>query len=331
MTGQRGQVLIAVLVVTTVVLLLAGAVAFEASALLAQQRHGAGGAVQADFTVRSAVAAAVAQVQADPQRCPAARRSPATSGTSTPVSPPPAPDRGEGGGERAVQATPRATSETPRSDAEGPTARPLGPRPSRLERPRAPTPGPPTPTSPAPSILPTAPTASPARPAPTLPIIVPGQPPTGASCLRLDGLLQGLKRARLTPQPGPACAVAALPALGGRAWVFFDAWEEGPGAAWVDARPTPACAPPTNGGCEQRLSAGSSTMVQVALDCDLSHLATPLLHLAGASARSVLFAAAGDAGASLYLLAVGTGSGGEEVVLTGGPGGLVLRDEEVVP
>ncbi|HZV52307.1 MAG TPA: hypothetical protein VFD49_21410 [Candidatus Dormibacteraeota bacterium] len=327
MSDQQGQALVAVLVVMTLVFLLAGAVAFGASALLAQQRQGAGDPVQADFIVDSAVAAAVAQVEADPGRCPGAPRRPAPAGAPSPVASSPSPGEREIGEGRSSPPTPRPSPSTPWPRLQEPTARPPGPGPSRSERqhPRAPG-SPATTTSPA-----TPATTSPATPAPTLPIILPGGVRSGASCLRLDGVLQGPGRAPLDRQPNSTCATAVLPALRGRAWVFFAARWQSPGAAWIDARPAPACVPPPNGDCEQRLPAGSPALVQVALDCDLSGLEPPVLHLTGASTRSALFAGEGGAGTSLYLLAVGTGSAGEEVVLTGGDGGLVLRDEEPVP
>jgi hypothetical protein len=319
MSEQQGQALVAVLVVMTVVSLLAGTVAFAASALLAQQRRGAGDPVQADFAVESAVAAAVAQVQADPRRCPSApRRSAGPTSPATATSPAtrPSPASGERQGEGEEGRTGR------------PTPAPSSPEPPRPERRPARTPGTPLPTA-APTAAPT-PTASP-PPAPALPIVLPGGARSQAGCLRLDGVVRGPGAAPLDRPPGAACAVAVLPALPGRAWIFFSARWEGPGAAWVDARRAPTCAPPSDRGCWQPLPAGSPALAEVALDCDLGGLEPPVLHLAGASARSVLYAAEGAAGTPLYLLAAGTGSGGEEVVLAGRAEDLVLRYEGPVP
>lgn len=69
MSGQRGQALVGVLVILTLILLLAGSVAVGASALLAGERQ-PDNAVVDDLTVQSSVAGSVARVAASPGLCP---------------------------------------------------------------------------------------------------------------------------------------------------------------------------------------------------------------------------------------------------------------------
>jgi len=86
--GQRGQALVAVMVVMIVLFALAGAVAIGASTLLTS--HGNSDATNDDFQVRSAVNDATAQIAGLPSRCGAPPPLPSPSPTPSP-SPMPSP------------------------------------------------------------------------------------------------------------------------------------------------------------------------------------------------------------------------------------------------
>ncbi len=141
-----------------------------------------------------------------------------------------------------------------------------------------------------------------------------------AYCVRLADAAGLPTQQTLAWPPGAGCGSTALPAMT-RAWIFFDARWEGMGKVWVDGdADLNQCQPPAGTACVTRVvtSPVMVSSVPVALDCDLTGIPSPVLHVADAlHSPEVVFSAAQASGGQILLLAVGTGAPDayEQVVL----------------
>jgi hypothetical protein len=169
-----------------------------------------------------------------------------------------------------------------------------------------------------------------AAPVPGQLLELPGDVRAMAYCVRLAGAAGMPSQQTLAWPPGTGCGSTVLPAMS-RAWIFFDARWEGMGKVWVDGgTDVDQCQPPAGSTCVTRVvtSPVMVSIVPVALDCDLTGIPLPVLHVAGAlRSPEVVFSAAQVSGGGLLLLAVGTGAPDvyEQVVLAVQGGATALR------